>query len=270
MSDDALLQARGIRWTADGRLIVADIDLEVADGSIVGLLGPNGSGKTTLLRAVARLIAPDAGAVRLGGEDVGSMRRRQLAQRLAFVEQHAITSLDLRVADVVLLGRSPYRSALAGDSAEDIELARHALGQVDMTGTEQRRWHTLSGGEQQRVQLARALTQQPTLLVLDEPTNHLDVGHQLQLLHYVKGIGITTLAALHDVNLAAMFCDSIIVLHRGRVAAAGAVSDVITSKLLSDVFAVTADVIPHPHTGRPHVILHPPTDGRASTTSAAP
>lgn len=260
MNDDALLHARGIRWTTDDRLIVADIDLEVADGSIVGLLGPNGSGKTTLLRAIARLIAPDTGDVHLRGEDVGSMRRRTLAQHLAFVEQHATTSLDLRVADVVLLGRSPYRSALDGDSAEDIELARDALRHVDMTGTEQRRWHTLSGGEQQRVQLARALTQQPSLLVLDEPTNHLDVGHQLQLLQYVKRTGITTLAALHDINLAAMFCDSIIVLHHGRVAAAGSVDDVLTSNLLADVFSVTADVVPHPRTGRPHVILHPPTN----------
>lgn len=256
---NVLLDARRIRWTADRRLILGDVDLEVAEGSIVGLLGPNGSGKTTLLRTVTRLIAPDGGTVTLGGVETTTLRRRDLARQVALVEQHAATGLDLSVLDVVLLGRTPHRSLLQTDSSADAMLAAEALARVDMAGTERRRWHTLSGGEQQRVQLARAIVQQPRLLVLDEPTNHLDIGHQLQLLAFVRAAGVTTLAALHDVNLAAMFCDALVVLDAGRVAAAGPVADVITPALLADVFGVRADVTPHPATGRPLVVLHPPS-----------
>jgi iron complex transport system ATP-binding protein len=155
-------------------------------------------------------------------------------------------------------GCSPHRGSRWGANPADSETVTAALARVDLVGFAERRWHTLSGGEQQRVQLARANAQEPELLLLDEPTNHLDVGHQLQLLHYVHRPRITTVAALHDLNLAAMFCDSLVVLWAGLVAAAGPAADVLTPALLRDVFNVDADVAPHPTTGRPAVTFHPP------------
>ncbi|MGE3619723.1 MAG: ABC transporter ATP-binding protein [Acidimicrobiia bacterium] len=253
-----MLVARDLTWTAGGARIVEGVDLEVDEESLVGLIGPNGSGKTTVLRTIAGLLRPDRGRVVLDDVEVATLRRREVARRIALVEQHAETEVDLTVLDVVLLGRTPHRRALQGDSADDLALARAALAGVDLAGLAERPWHTLSGGERQRTQLARALTQQPRLLLLDEPTNHLDLGHQLQLLAMVRRSHVTTLAALHDLHLAAMFCDRLVVLHRGRVVAAGAVEEVLTPSLLADVFEVNADVTTHPTTGRPALVVHPP------------
>ena len=253
-----MLTAAGLTWSAKGTLIVDGVSCTVPTGALVGLLGPNGSGKTTLLRLIARLTTPDRGRVLLAGDDLTSLTRRNLAQRVALVEQHADTDLDLTVLDVVLLGRTPHRRSWWAEQPADLAAAHAALTQVDLAELADRRWRTLSGGERQRVQLARAITQEPELLLLDEPTNHLDIGHQLQLLHLVRRSGVTTLAALHDLNLAAMFCDTLVVLHRGRVTAAGPVAEVLTPPLLREVFGVHADVAVHPGTGRPTLTFHPP------------
>ncbi|AYY15060.1 ABC transporter ATP-binding protein [Actinobacteria bacterium YIM 96077] len=254
------LDVHDVSWSVKGTVIVDGIELTAPATKITGLLGPNGSGKTTLLRAVARLAAPDRGVVHLDGVDLARLRRRDLAQRLAVVEQHAGTDHDVTVLDVVLLGRTPYRSALQGDSSDDRALARQALAQVDMLDFAERRWSTLSGGEKQRVHLARAFTQQPALLVLDEPTNHLDIAHALSLMSLVRRSGLTTFAALHDLNLAATFCDHLVVLDRGRVRASGTPHEVLTPQLLRDVYEVDADVGVHPRTGRPLLTFHPPDE----------
>jgi iron complex transport system ATP-binding protein len=258
------LTTHDVSWSVKGTVILDGVDLNAPPGKITGLLGPNGSGKTTLLRAVGRLSTPDRGVVHLDGTDLASLRRRQLARKLAIVEQQAGTELDVTVLDVVLLGRTPYRSALQSDTAQDRDLALEALAQVDMSRFAGRRWNTLSGGEQQRVHLARALTQQPALLVLDEPTNHLDIAHALSLLALVRRAGLTTFAALHDLNMAAMFCDHLVVLRDGRVEACGAPDDVLTPELLRDVYRVEAHVSPHPHTGRPLLTFRPPESDAAS------
>lgn len=252
------LSVRDLTRSRGGNVIVEAIDLDVAEGSLVGLIGPNGSGKTTLLHTIAALGRPDAGTIVLGDDDVLALARRHLGQRLALVEQQASTEVDLTVLDVVLLGRTPYRKPLQGDSDNDLKLALAALTQVGLSTFVERRWRTLSGGEQQRVHLARALVQQPRLLLLDEPTNHLDISHQLQLMALVRNSGLTTLAALHDLNLAALFCDHLVLLHHGRVHAAGPVDAVLTTDLLAEVYQVRADVNVHPGTGRPLIILHPP------------
>ncbi|MGY6501211.1 MAG: ABC transporter ATP-binding protein [Acidimicrobiales bacterium] len=254
------LDVHQVTRSLGGTLIIDAIDVRVPTGSLVGLLGPNGSGKTTLLRTIAALGRPDRGSVWLDGADLVAMRRRDLGRSLALVEQQAATELDLTVLDVVLLGRIPYRRPLQGDSDADLDMAVDALERVDMAHLAERRWSTLSGGERQRTHLARALVQRPSLLLLDEPTNHLDIGHQLQLLHLVRAAGVTTLAALHDLNLAALFCDALVVMHHGRVHASGRPEHVLTPALLAEVFEVVADVAPHPATGRPHIVLHPPAN----------
>ncbi|MFG3697697.1 ABC transporter ATP-binding protein [Micromonospora sp. NPDC047620] len=253
-----MLTVTGVSWAVAARRILDDVTCAVPAGSLVGLLGPNGCGKTTLLRIVARLAAPDSGRVTVGGDDVATLPRAALARRAALLAQHADTDLDLTVEEVVLLGRTPHRRSRWSDSDADRAAAADALARVDLDGYADRRWHTLSGGERQRVQLARALAQQPHLLLLDEPTNHLDIGHQLQLLHLVRRAGVTTLAALHDLNLAAMFCDTVVVLAAGRVVTAGPPAEVLTPGLLADVYGVQADVATHPVTGRTTITYHPP------------
>ncbi|NED94336.1 ATP-binding cassette domain-containing protein [Phytoactinopolyspora alkaliphila] len=250
--DAAGLRVTDVSWSVDGNLIIDGVDVAVRPGTLTGLLGPNGSGKSTLLRAVAGTTRPDRGTVALGGEDLRSMRRRERARRVAVVEQEVSTDVPLRVLDVVLLGRTPYP---ASDSDDDIALG--ALQTVGVPGLAERDWHTLSGGERQRVHLARALAQQPELLLLDEPTNHLDIHAQLDLMSNVLELGLTSLAALHDLNLAAAHCHQVVVLDHGRVAATGAPEDVLVPTLIRDVFRVDCDVHPHPRTGRPVLTFSP-------------
>jgi iron complex transport system ATP-binding protein len=246
------LRVGGVSWSVEGTLIVDDVDVSVAPGTITGLLGPNGSGKSSLLRAIAGISRPDGGSVSLGGQDLLTMRRRDRARRVAVVEQETTTDVPLRVLDVVLLGRTPHKPA-----DDDEQTALDALTTVGLPHFAERDWHTLSGGERQRVHLARALAQDPELLLLDEPTNHLDIHYQLALLANVANLGVTSLAALHDLNLAAAYCDQVVLLDGGRVVASGAPEDVLVPDTIRRVFAVECDVHRHPRTGRPVLMFSP-------------
>ncbi len=240
-----------VSWGVRERLIVDDVAIEVAPRSTVGLLGPNGSGKSSLLRVIAGLRPAASGVVRLGDDDLAGLRRREVARRLAFVDQEVSTDIQPSVQDVIGLGRLPHRAPWSPVSAAD---RRAIVAAAAATRTEhllERSYPTLSGGERQRVQIARALAQEPTELLLDEPTNHLDVRHQLELMQLVTAAAVTTLVALHDLNLAAAHCDEVVVLHRGRVHAAGPPTDVLDADLIADVYEV--DAIVDQHDGRPHI-----------------
>ncbi|MFI5495863.1 ABC transporter ATP-binding protein [Actinoplanes sp. NPDC051859] len=252
-----MLEINDVSWSVPAVHILDEVTCAVPPGALVGLLGPNGSGKTTLLRVAAGLIRPEHGRVSLGESDLATLSWLAIARRTALLAQHAETELDLTALDVVLLGRTPHRSSRWADGDTDRAVAVEALARVDLAGWADRRWQTLSGGERQRVQLARALAQEPELLLLDEPTNHLDIGHQLQLLHLVRRSAVTALAALHDLNLAAMFCDTVVVLHHGRVVATGPPQSVLTPALLAEVYEVDAEVTVH-H-GRTTITYRPPT-----------
>lgn len=236
------LQARDVSWQAGGALIVDQVSLTPDPGSTVGLLGPNGSGKSTLLRLLAGVRSPTAGVVTLDGQPVNQMSRRRISQRLAVVDQHAETDVDVTVADVIALGRIPHRLPWSAPSPADDEAIAEAVAFTGLEPMLDRSWHTLSGGEQQRVQIARALAQQPRELLLDEPTNHLDVRHQLEILALVARIPVTSVIALHDLNLAAVYCDQLVVLQHGRAVAAGTPHQVLTSELISQVYGVQAQV----------------------------
>jgi iron complex transport system ATP-binding protein len=258
------LATRAVSWSAGGALVLDGVSVGVRDGETLGLLGPNGSGKSSLLRLLAGLRRPGAGAVLLDGSELRTLRRGAVARRVAVVEQQAGTEVDLTAEQVVRLGRIPHRGSWSGDAAADDQAVERALRETGTASLRARRWRTLSGGEQQRVQIARALAQEPRELLLDEPTNHLDVRHQLDLLALVRRLPLTTVVALHDLNLAAMHCDRLVVLRAGRVVAAGTPAEVLTPALIADVYEVGADVQPDgAGPGRPAIrFLPPPDDAR--------
>ncbi|MGW5655250.1 ABC transporter ATP-binding protein [Streptomyces humi] len=236
------LRADRVRRRTDGRVVVDDITLAPAPGETVGLLGPNGSGKSTLLRLLAGVLAPTSGVVTLDGRPLSGTGRRATARRIATVGQHAHTQAELTVRDVVALGRIPHRRAWTTATTADTEAVTAALERTGLTERAGQSWHTLSGGERQRAQIARALAQQPRELLLDEPTNHLDIQHQLDLMELVAGLPVTTVVALHDLNLAAMYCDRLLVLREGRAVAEGTPGDVLTPDLIRQVYGVHAEV----------------------------
>lgn len=236
------IRATGIEWSRGAQTILAGVDFQPGAGETVGLIGPNGSGKSSLLKILAGIVSPDAGSVTLDGTAMSSMRRRQIARRVAMVDQHSNTEVDISVVDVVRLGRIPHQGLLGGDTAADDAAVAAALRDTGMASKAHRLWHTLSGGERQRVQIARALAQEPTELLLDEPTNHLDIAHQLDILALVAELPVTSFIALHDLNLAAMFCDRIVVLREGSVVAVGSPVEVITEELVRGVYNVQASI----------------------------
>lgn len=246
------LQVCGLAWAAAGRLIVSGIDLTVAPGRVTGIVGPNGSGKTTVLHLIAGLRAPAGGQVILDGEDVLELSPRERARRIALVEQKADTNLDLTAREVVALGRYARRPRW-GRRPDREDAVDRALQLADAAGLADRSWGTMSGGEQQRVHLARALAQEPQVLLLDEPTNHLDLAHQIGLLQLVRSLDCTTLVVLHDLDLAAASCDELVVMDAGSVVACGSTAEVLVPGLLEDVFGVRTSVR---HEERLRVLWH--------------
>ncbi|WP_159327666.1 ABC transporter ATP-binding protein [Streptomyces tendae] len=232
--------------TLDRTPILRDVSLEAREGDIVGLVGPNGSGKSTLLRTVYRSLRPANGAVRVGEDDVWELSSRAAARRTAAVLQDAgANTTGLTVAEIVALGRAPHHGLLGRDGAEDHTAVSEAIDRCGVRPFADRDYASLSGGERQRVLLARALAQNPRLLVLDELTNHLDIRARFELLDLIRATGVTTLAVLHDLDLAARLCDHLVVLCEGAVVAAGPVLEVLTPELLARVFGVSADTERH-------------------------
>ncbi|UQA93846.1 ABC transporter ATP-binding protein [Streptomyces halobius] len=232
-----------------GNRLVHDIALRAGSGRLVGLVGPNGSGKSTLLRCVYRALRPAAGTVRLEGADLHAMDAREGARLLAALPQEASTEFDFTVAEVVAMGRLPHQRGSGRANAADQEICRRALARVGADQLAARGFLSLSGGEKQRVLIARALAQEPQVLVLDEPTNHLDISQQLEVLALVRDSRLTVLTALHDLNLAAVHCDELYVIAHGRIVASGPPHDVLTPELLGKVFGVRAHRVRHPESG---------------------
>lgn len=225
-----------------GTEILHGIDFTAGNRSLVGVIGPNGSGKSTLLKCIYRVLKPSEGAVFVDGQPLSEYRVRDSAKKIAVLAQHNFYNFEFTVQDVVLMGRAPHKRALERDSAADFKIVHEAMERVGVAPLRDRLFSTLSGGEQQRVLLARALAQQTPCLILDEPTNHLDVKYQLELLDLVRSLDRTVIAAIHDLNIAAMYCDTIFVMQSGHIVAAGAPRDVLTRSLIRSVYEVDADV----------------------------
>ncbi len=242
-------------------LVLHNIDLSVKAGEMVGLLGPNGSGKTTLLKLASGVLKPTQGEIRLDGDHLSTLSRRSIARRVAVVPQQFHIPFAFTIGEVVMLGRTPFLRALVEEGEADKRVVNNALELVGISELAERRFDELSGGERQKVILAMALAQQPELLLLDEPTVHLDIAHQMEILELVRGLntgqGLTVIAAMHDLNLASLYFDRLILLKEGRVWADGTPHQVLTEVSISEVFAALVRVEPHPLTGAPHIVVMP-------------
>ncbi|RYB94732.1 ABC transporter ATP-binding protein [Nocardioides oleivorans] len=249
------LEVRDVSCAIGRRTILAGVDLEVRPGEVLGLVGANGSGKSTLLRALAGVRPAARGEVVLDGVPLSSMRSRERARRIAFVAQEEAAPADLLVVEMVALGRVPHLRASGGMDDESRAAVEEALRLVDLEHSAQQPLDRLSGGERRRAVIARGLAQGAPLLLLDEPTNHLDIRHQLDLMRLVRSLGKTVVVAIHDLDLAATFCDRIAVLHDGGVFACGTPDEVLVPHVLHDAFGVLATRVTHPLTGRTHLLF---------------
>ncbi len=265
------LQADHVNWSIDGKPILRDVSLAVEPGSITGLIGPNGSGKSTLLRCIYRAQKPDSGTITLDGKDLIRMDSRDSARRIAVVLQEYPSDFQFTVGEIVSMGRNPHKGMFDRDTPADRGIIRDALARVGLAGFSHRNFNTLSGGEKQRVIIARTLAQQPNFLVLDEPTNHLDIRYQLETMELVRDLGLTTLAALHDLNIAADYCDFIHVIDGGRIVASGTPAEVLHPDIIADVFGVGSSVGEDAMTGRLRISFylngHLPREAAAARSS---
>ncbi|MEC3914690.1 ABC transporter ATP-binding protein [Nocardia sp. CDC160] len=247
-----------LQVTIDTVPILDGVDLDITPGSFTGLAGPNGSGKSTLLRCLYRALRPSSGVVRMGSDDVWRTGARQAGRRTAVVGQDHGLDHGYSVLEMVAMGRIPHQGALARDSATDSEIVHAALERVGLSWAAGRVFASLSGGERQRALLARALAQQTPVLLLDELTNHLDLGAQLELLELVRELGLTTVAALHDLDHALAYCDHLVLLAKGTVVASGTPAETLTPERVRAIFGVRSAIVSHPLTGRPHLVTAPP------------
>ena len=223
--------------------ILKGISLETHTGEFVGIIGPNGSGKSTLLKCIYRVLKPDGGCIWLGDQELHEMKIRNSARKVAVVAQHNYYNFEFSVREVVMMGRAPHKKMLEKDGAKDFEIVDQALKTVGMYEFADRNFSTLSGGEQQRVILARALAQQTPCLILDEPTNHLDITHQLQLMELVRGLNVTVLSAIHDLNIAAMYCDRLYILKDGEIVGSGTPEELLTPETIRRVYQVESEIV---------------------------
>jgi iron complex transport system ATP-binding protein len=235
--------------------------LTVQPGEVIGLVGPNGSGKTTLLKAISGVLRPQVGIITLDDVDVYRIKPKRLAQQMAVVPQSTDTFFfDFTVEEVVLMGRSPHINFLGTESTHDFDVVQKALEMTDVARFADRKINELSGGEQQRVIIARALAQEPKILLLDEATSQLDIGIKIEIFDLVRRLaasGIAVIAAIHDLNLAAQYCDRLLLLKRGEIIADGTVEEVLTQEHIAEAFGVSAFVRKHPITNAFSITLLP-------------
>lgn len=252
------LTATGVTLAYGDRTIVDGLDLDIPTGGITAIIGANGCGKSTLLRAFARLLAPREGHVLLDGHDVQKTPSKAVARTLGLLPQSPTAPEGIAVADLVGRGRHPHQKLLARLSAHDYEVVAESLAATDTTDLADRAVDELSGGQRQRVWIAMALAQETDILLLDEPTTFLDVAHQIEVLDLLTDLnrdrGTTIVMVLHDMNMAARYADHIVAMREGRIVASGAPAEVITDRMISDVFSLDAHVITDPVSGTPIVL----------------
>lgn len=236
--------------------VLKNIFLDVPQGTFFGIIGPNGSGKTTLIKAMSRILTPSQGAVFLGENELSTFSFRDLAREIGVVPQETTINFDFTVRDVVLMGRHPYIRRMGSERQQDIDIVNWAMELTNTLHFADRSINEISGGERQRVIIARALAQQPNILLLDEPTSHLDINHQTEILNIISNLkgNVTIVGVFHDLNLAAHFCDVLIMLDNGKIVAQGTPKEVLTRENLNNVFHINTIVRTNPVTQKPYII----------------
>ena len=236
-----------------------NVSAEIRAGEFLGLIGPNGSGKTTLLRVISGVLLPREGHVQLGDTNLQDVGRRRLAKIMAFLSQDITLDFSFTVREVVLMGRSPHLSRIGWETSEDIEIAERAMALTGTTCLADRIVTELSGGERQRAFIAMCLAQEPEVLLLDEPTNHLDIAHQLSTLDLIRAFnrqtGMTVVSVFHDLNLAAEYCDRLVMLNGGRVAAVGTPEEILTKDMIRNVYGAQVFIRHNPVSDKPHIVI---------------
>ncbi|MBQ4832816.1 ABC transporter ATP-binding protein [Pseudoalteromonas sp. MMG010] len=251
-----LLTVDKLSWDINGHRILNNINLTIFSKRSVGLIGPNGAGKSSLLRCLYRFNQPTQGAIKYQNQNIWQLSAKEYAKRVAVVLQETPAQFNLTVFDVVALGLTPHKALFSISNQNDRSRIALALKKVDLTNQATQRFDSLSGGEKQRALIARAIVQQPQLLIMDEPTSHLDVKYQIQIMALAKSLGVTVLASFHDLNLASAMCDDLIVLNNGEIQCTGTPNDVLNESMLSNVFGVRTKVSTHPHSSKSHTFPH--------------
>lgn len=249
------IQVKNLSIRLGKRQILNSVSLQAREGCFTGLIGPNGSGKSTLLKCIYRVLQPDSGQILLGGRELWGMSVRDSAKALAVLAQNSDLPFDFSVEKMVLMGRYPHKNALESDSALDYEWVEKALRLVDLLDYRERMFSTLSGGEKQRVLLARALAQDTPILILDEPTNHLDIKFQLQVMSLCHQMKKTVISAVHDLNIAAQFCDQVFALKGGSMVADGSPDELFTSSFIRELYETEAERVTD-REGKPRIFFY--------------
>lgn len=234
---------KNIKYNIDHRDILKDISISVKKGQFVGIIGPNGSGKSTFLKNIYKVIKPDQGCVYINDKDILKLSNREFANEVAVVAQESSVTFDFTVKDVILMGRYSKKKLFDRVDKNDLDLVAKTLRTVNMDGFEERKFSKLSGGEKQRILIARSLVQETEVLILDEPTNHLDIGSQIKTLNLLKQSKKTILTALHDLNIASKYCDVIFVIDNGQILKHGKPKDIIDRDLIKKLYKIDSEVI---------------------------
>lgn len=262
---DALLEAKNVEggYHPD-ESVISDVSLTIRRGDFLGIIGPNGCGKSTLLRLVTRVLAPSRGQITYFGEDIRRMKAKAFARRVAFVPQETPVNFSFSAWEIVLMGRIPHLGRLQFESKKDYAIAEKALKLTDALHLKDKEIDELSAGERQRVMIAKALTQEPTLLFLDEPTSHLDIGHQVMILDLLKKLNkqnnLTVAIVMHDLNLAGEYCNRLVLMNEGRIFREGACEKVLNYENIESVYKTVVVVKTNPISSKPYVILVPGAD----------
>ncbi|MBO8157303.1 MAG: ABC transporter ATP-binding protein [Bacillaceae bacterium] len=254
-----MLQVESVSKSLNEQLILDQVSFQVKKGSCFGIIGPNGSGKSTLLKNISGYYRPSSGTVRIQGEEIHKIPRKKLAQKVAVLSQEALSPYPVSVFDTVLMGRYPHLKWYQREGKKDFDKVEEILELTELSHLQNHTLDTLSGGERQRVAIAKAMAQEPELLLLDEPTTYLDIGHQISILRLVQTwqneTDLTVIMVLHDLNLASQFCDQLLLLHRGKVVKIGTSKEVIKKDMLEKVYETIPEIIPHPKTDVPQILL---------------